>query len=71
MTVPPSAGSALTLRVNWQTLCGVALLRGVGEPVEKLAELSSVSSQPAKWRSAAVVLLSAGAGLVSEQLADP
>jgi hypothetical protein len=46
-------------------------LRGFGAPVEKSALLSFVSVAPLPARSAAVVLVSAGVGVPSAQLAPP
>src|SRR5690348_1809915 len=49
----------------------VEVLRGVGVPLAKFTALLSVSVQPAPARRSAVVLVSAGAGLPSKQLAPP
>ena len=46
------------------------LLRGFGAAVEKSAALLPVSAQPSPSLTSAVVVLGAGAGAVSEQLAD-
>ncbi len=46
------------------------MLRGSGAPAAKSAELSPVSAQPAPPLTTAFVALGAGAGAVSEQLAD-
>ncbi len=54
-----------------QSLNGEAVFRGVGEPAVKSAELLPVSTQPLLLRRSAVVFVSVGAGLVSEQLAPP
>ena len=48
---------------------GDDVLRGFGGPALKSAELLSVSVHPSPPRRSAVVVLGAGAGLVSEQLA--
>jgi hypothetical protein len=48
---------------------GDAVLRGFGAAAAKSALLSSVSVHPAPARRSAVVVLSTGAGLNSEQLA--
>jgi hypothetical protein len=45
------------------------VLRGPGAAVLKSAELLPVSAQPPARRTSAVVVLGAGAGEVSEQLA--
>ena len=47
----------------------VALLRGLGAPVIKSAELISVSVQPLVLRKTALVALGAAVGEVSEQFA--
>jgi hypothetical protein len=46
------------------------LLRGFGAAVEKSAALLPVSAQPSPFLMSARVALGAGAGAVSEQLAD-
>src|ERR1051325_3685845 len=51
------------------TFKGEEVLRGLGEPMEKSVALLSVSMQPLRPRKSAVVLLGAGAGAVSKQLA--
>src|SRR5439155_26521766 len=51
-----------------QECAGEALLRGAGTTAVKSAELLSVSTHPPSARTAAVVVLSVGAGLPSEQL---
>jgi hypothetical protein len=53
-----------------QAWTGAALLRGFGGAVEKSAALLPVSSQPSSPLKSALVALGAGAGAVSEQLAD-
>ena len=58
-----AAGSAEPTAAN-----GKALLRGFGVPTTKSALLLSVSCAPSDLRSAAVVLLKLGVGVVSEQL---
>jgi hypothetical protein len=51
---------------------GEDVLRGLGSPAVKSAELLFVSVHPSVARKSAVVVLGAGAGLVSEQVAvDP
>ena len=51
---------------------GDEVLRGLGAPAVKSAELLFVSVHPSVARRSAVVVLGAGAGLVSEQVApDP
>ena len=49
---------------------GDVLLRGCGGPAEKSVELLPVSWQPSPRLTTAVVVLGAGAGEVSEQLAE-
>ena len=49
---------------------GAELLRGLGGPAAKSAELSPVSVQPSPSRTAAVFVPGAGAGAVSAQFAD-
>ena len=51
-----------------QEAAGLDELRGFGVPAVKSAELLSVSEHPPPLRRAAVVLVSVGAGAVSEQL---
>jgi hypothetical protein len=53
-----------------QPCAGAALLRGLGGPVEKSAELLPVSVQPSPFLTMALFVLGAGAGADSEQLAD-
>src|SRR5436190_18306687 len=48
---------------------GEDVLRGLGAPAVKSAELLFVSVHPSVARKSAVVVLGAGAGLVSEQVA--
>src|SRR5258705_12585718 len=80
VTLPPcaaSAGSAVELVIEGgvdgvaQLKIGDAVLRGVGAPMVKSVELTSVSVQPLEPRIAAVVLLSPAVGAPSEQLAVP
>ena len=52
-----------------QKFVGDDVLRGVGEPAVKSVELLLVSTHPSPARRSAVVVLGAGAGLVSEQVA--
>ena len=49
---------------------GAVLLRGLGGAAEKSAELSPVSAHPSPFLTAALFVPGAGAGAVSEQLAD-
>src|SRR3954447_2309339 len=53
------------------TATGGGLLRGFGGPTVKSAALLSVSTAPPPLRSAAVVLVRAGVGAVSDWLAAP
>src|SRR6185295_2022448 len=78
VTLPPwaaSVGSAAALVIEGgvdgvaQLKMGDAVLCGVGAPVAKSTELTSVSVQPLAPRIAAVVLLSVAVGDPSEQLA--
>ena len=70
---PSSAETSLTASSGVepppQTAVGEAVLRGSGVPVAKSLLLLSVSVQPLPARSTARVLLGAGDGEVSEQLA--
>ena len=66
-TVAETLGATSAL----QSCTGEAELRGAGAPAVKSARLLSVSTHPAPLRRSAVVLVSAGVGLVSEQLAEP
>src|SRR5215510_10413608 len=52
-----------------QEFAGAALLRGMGPMVTKSLALLSLSRQPLRLRTEAVVLLSPPAGVVSEQFA--
>src|SRR5205823_3157978 len=54
-----------------QEFAGAALLRGIGPMVTKSLALLSVSMQPLPLRTAAVVLVRDGVGVVSEQFAVP
>ena len=67
-TVLKEPGHEVTIGTT-HLFVGEAVLRGFGAPAVKLAELLSVSVQPSPARRSAVVVLGAGAGLVSEQLA--
>src|SRR5437660_1080105 len=49
-----------------QELAGEALFRGIGPTITKSFRLLSVSTHPLPLRTAAVVLLSTGVGVVSE-----
>src|SRR5439155_21622665 len=64
----PEAGARL---VTAGASSPVPVLRGLGAPMSKSAELLSVSVAPLALRSAAVVLLRAAVGEVSEQFAAP
>jgi hypothetical protein len=56
----------------WQTFRGEAVFRGAGVPAAKSFALSSVSSQPAPSRNAAVLLLRIGAAAApSKKFAPP
>src|SRR6476659_456154 len=66
-TVAETLGATSAL----QSCTGEAELRGAGAPAAKSARLLSVSTHPAPLRRSAVVLVSAGVGFVSEQLAAP
>jgi hypothetical protein len=48
----------------------LALLRGLGATAAKSAALLPVSAQPSPFLKRALVVLGAGAGAVSEQLAE-
>ena len=78
MTVVPVSLPALLLTerltvgvVTEHAFKAVRVLRGAGAPIVKSVLLLSVSVQPLLLRRSAVVLLSAGVGLVSEKLAAP
>ena len=66
-----TSGVGVGVNVPTPQTLPLELLRGVGAPATKSLALLSVSTQPSSRRSAAVVLLSVGAGLVSEQFAVP
>src|SRR5437667_10896950 len=67
-TVLKEPGHEVTIGTT-HLFVGDNVLRGFGAPAVKSAELLFVSVHPSPARRSAVVVLGAGAGLVSEQLA--
>ena len=67
-TVLKEPGHEVTIGTT-HLFVGDPVLRGLGAPAVKSAELLSVSVHPSPARRSAVVVLGAGAKLVSEQLA--
>lgn len=54
-----------------QLLAALVLFRGTGATALKSAEFTRVSAQPELFRTVAVLVVNADAGLPSEQLAAP
>jgi hypothetical protein len=63
-------GSPVFICATAQGLTADALLRGFGAAALKSAALLPVSAQPSPFLTSALVVLGAGAGAVSKQLAD-
>ena len=72
MTSVEGVGSPVSLcaGAGAHACAGAWVLRGLGCAAVKSAELFPVSTQPSPLRAAAVFVPGAGAGAVSEQLAE-